>query len=107
MVIPPDRAAAPIPRILAQKNGNRLARPGRRSPREQHRALGKNRAAFRARRHLYFRARKITRLTNLLCIFCKLCYLSFVDCKRHLRFFQYHLSAHEFFRLLSYTASYF
>jgi len=36
-----------------------------------------------------------------------LCYLFFVAHESHFSFFQYHLSSHEFFRLLSYTASYF
>jgi hypothetical protein len=36
-----------------------------------------------------------------------LCYLFFVAQELHSSFFQHHLSSHEFFRLLSYTASYF
>ena len=36
-----------------------------------------------------------------------LCYLFLVAHESHFSFFQYHLSSHEFFRLLSYTASYF
>jgi len=45
--------------------------------------------------------------TNSLCVTHDLCYLSFVARDRHLRFFQHHISSREFFRLLSYTASYF
>jgi hypothetical protein len=47
------------------------------------------------------------REANLLCIPRDLCYLCVVARDQHLRFFQHHLSSHEFFRLLSYTASYF
>jgi len=48
-----------------------------------------------------------SRDSNSLCIPFDMCYFFAVARKQHLRFFQHHLSSHEFFRLLSYTASYF